>query len=76
MVRRLMIGGVGAFTFGFLALGYGSAEAAPVTPNGLCGAKNMVNDAAKPHMLEAMDEHTAPQGDLGMRTAVLATACD
>ncbi len=54
----------------------GTAKAGPTeTPNGLCGAKNMVNDAAKPHMIEAMTYHTADQGDTGMFTAVGATAC-
>jgi len=54
----------------------GTAKAGPVeTPNGLCGAANMVNDAAFPHMVQAMTYHTAAQGDAGMFTAVGASAC-
>ncbi len=54
----------------------GTAKAGPVeTPNGLCGAANMVNEAAAPHMFEAMGSHTADQGDTGMFTAVGASAC-
>ena len=52
------------------------AAAAPVTPTGFCGARNMVNDNARPHMVEAMMEHTAPQGDAGMFAAVARTTCD
>ena len=76
MFRKLMIATLGAFTLGVVGLGFGSAEAAPVTPNGLCGARNMVNEAARPHMIEAMTEHTADQGDAGMFAAVAVTACD
>ncbi len=52
-----------------------AAAAARPSANGLCGAKNMVNPNAKPHMMEAMDLHTAPQGDAGMRGAVIASSC-
>lgn len=52
------------------------AAAAPMTPTGFCGASNMVNDNARPHMREAMAEHTAPQGDAGMFAAVARTRCD
>jgi len=76
MFRKLMTGTLGALTLAFLGLGFGSAEASPVTPNGFCGAKNMVNDSARPHMIEAMTEHTAPQGDAGMAGAVANTLCD
>lgn len=54
----------------------GTAQAGPKpTPNGLCGALNMVNEAAMPHMVEAMTYHTAPQGDAGMFKAVANSAC-
>lgn len=54
-----------------------TAQAGPVpTPNGLCGARNMLNPAARPHMLEAMALHTAPQGDAGMKNANMVSACD
>lgn len=53
-----------------------TAEAGPVpSPHGLCGARNMMNPSARPHMLEAMALHTAPQGDAGMRNAVAVSAC-
>ena len=46
------------------------------TPNQRCGAGNMMNVHAAPHMIEAMMEHTAPQGDQGMYDAVLVhSAC-
>jgi hypothetical protein len=35
----------------------------------------MVNQAAAPHMMEAMTLHTAAQGDAGMYAAVAASAC-
>jgi hypothetical protein len=50
-------------------------SAAPVTPNGLCGARNMVNVHAREAMLEAMMEHTNENGDAGMAGAVARTAC-
>ena len=52
-----------------------AAAAARPSANGLCGAKNMVNPNALPHMVEAMMLHTAPQGDLGMGGAVAASSC-
>jgi hypothetical protein len=76
MVRKLTLAALAAFTLGIVGLGFSSADAAPLTPSGLCGATNMVNDAARPHMLEAMAEHTADQGDAGMFAAVALTACD
>lgn len=52
-----------------------AAGAARPSANGLCGAKNMVNPTALPHMMEAMNLHTAPQGDEGMRNAVAVSSC-
>lgn len=46
------------------------------TPNGLCGAKNMVNENSRDAMITAMMEHTNPHGVAGMRGAVARTACD
>ncbi len=67
-----------AIVLGFTALlaGDSPAEAAArPSANGLCGAKNMVNPNAAPHMAEAMALHTAPQGDNGMMRAVGASSC-
>ena len=58
-----------------MAFGTVEASGPNPTPNGLCGARNMVNDAARPHMIEAMTFHTADQGDAGMFTTVVASAC-
>lgn len=67
---------VASFALLPLALNPGAASAAPhPTPNGLTGACNMVNDAAAPHMFEAMALHTAPQGDAGMWHAVDVSGC-
>ena len=57
-----------------------AASAAPAagqkeTRNGLCGAKNMMNPNAAPHMSEAMAEHTHENGNRGMGRAVALTAC-
>lgn len=52
-----------------------AAAAARPSANNLCGAKNMVNPNALPHMMEAMALHTAPQGDAGMVGAVIASSC-
>jgi Spy/CpxP family protein refolding chaperone len=49
--------------------------AAPVTPNGLCGARNMVNEHSREAMLDAMMNHTDEHGDAGMFRAVALTAC-
>lgn len=76
--RRLQIRLVAALLALALVAGFaGSAEASgpKPTPNGYCGALNMANDAALPHMIEAMASHTAEQGDAGMTTAVVASAC-
>jgi len=75
MFRKLTLAALAAFALGVTGLGFGSAEAAPMTPTGKCGAANMMNDAAAPHMREAMAEHTAPQGDAGMKVAVVNTLC-
>jgi len=52
-----------------------AAAAARPSANGLCGAKNMMNPNAAPHMIEAMSLHTAPQGDAGMFHAVAVSSC-
>ncbi len=52
-----------------------AAGAARPSANGLCGAKNMVNPNALPHMVEAMALHTAQQGDAGMMNAVAISSC-
>lgn len=46
------------------------------TPNGLCGAKNMVNENSRDAMVTAMMEHTNYHGDEGMAAAVARTSCD
>lgn len=58
-----------------MAFGTVEASGPNPTPNELCGVRNMVNDAARPHMIEAMTFHTADQGDAGMFTAVAASDC-
>ena len=45
------------------------------TPNGLCGARNMVNENSRDAMLTAMMEHTNAHGDAGMFAAVARTTC-
>lgn len=45
------------------------------TPNGLCGAKNMVHENSRDAMLTAMMEHTNYRGDAGMFAAVARTTC-
>lgn len=57
-----------------LAVGVGASAAAPVTPNGLCGAANMTNANALPGMLHAMSGND-PNGDAGMFRAVASSAC-
>ena len=58
-----------------------AASAAPApaaqkpTPNGLCGARNMMNENARPHMLAAMMNHTNENGDRGMFHAVAVSSC-
>ena len=46
------------------------------TPNGLCGARNMVNEHSRDAMLTAMMEHTNYHGDAGMFAAVARTRCE
>ncbi|MCA1679491.1 MAG: hypothetical protein LC777_11330 [Actinobacteria bacterium] len=59
-----------------LAASASPAAAGPTpTPNGFCGAKNMVNENAFPHMVEAMTLHTNLNGKIGMGNAVLVSAC-
>lgn len=76
---KRLVGQIGsAIVLGLTALigGDSPAEAAArPSANGLCGAKNMVNPSAAPHMAEAMALHTAPQGDYGMMGAVAASSC-
>ena len=52
-----------------------AAAAQRPTPNGLCGAKNMVNENARPHMVAAMTYHTNEHGDQGMARAVTVSSC-
>jgi hypothetical protein len=72
--------GIAAATVGLTLIAFvggaspASAAARP-SANNLCGAKNMVNPSALPHMVEAMDLHTAPQGDAGMTRAVTVSSC-
>ena len=60
---------------GFVGGASPAGAAARPSANDLCGAKNMVNPNALPHMVEAMALHTAPQGDAGMGGAVVASSC-
>ena len=65
-----------ALAVGALAASASPAAAGPrQTPNERCGAANMMNEHAAPHMIEAMAAHTAPQGDAGMFAAVARTRC-
>lgn len=52
-----------------------AAGAARPAATGLCGAKNMVNPNARPHMAQAMMLHTAPRGDAGMMHAGAVSSC-
>ena len=76
MIRKLLLSTLGAFTIGLASLGLGSAEASGprLTPNGFCGALNMINFAAIQHMVAAMFR-TAPQGNTGMFGAEAASVC-
>lgn len=78
MFGRLLVTTLGVFILGLVSVGMSSAEASGPrpAPSGLCGALNMVNEAAAPHMIEAMDLHTADKGDAGMYAAVAASACN
>jgi hypothetical protein len=74
-MKRLI--GLAAAVVAVVCVGGASPAAAAARPsaNGLCGAKNMVNPNARPHMVEAMIFHTAPQGDAGMSGAVAVSSC-
>lgn len=73
---RRAIGSTAAAIALFLGAAASPAAAADRPANtGLCGARNMSNPSAQPHMAEAMAEHTAPQGDDGMRRAVRESSC-
>lgn len=75
---KRVIGVVAAIAVLVLAVVGGASPAgaaARPSANGVCGAKNMMNPNARPHMKEAMDLHTAPQGDTGMFGAVRASSC-
>lgn len=52
------------------------ATAAPATPNGYCGAANMVNPNALPGMINAMFGNGAGGGNAEMFAAVARTACN
>ena len=52
-----------------------AADQKPTPNNNKCGAANMVNEHSAEAMMTAMDEHTADQGDAGMRAAVARTRC-
>lgn len=75
--RQIVAGAVGtaALAVGILVGSSSPAGAAPVTPNGLCGAKNMVNEHSVDAMREAMMLHTNEHGDAGMARAVMNTLC-
>jgi hypothetical protein len=75
--RQMVAGAVGTAALGLgIVIGSSSpASAAPVTPNGLCGAKNMVNEHSVDDMREAMMLHTDEHGDAGMTRAVMNTLC-
>lgn len=76
-VNRTFAGVVatGALALGTVVGSSSPAGAAPMTPNGLCGAKNMVNVHSIDAMREAMISHTNFHGDLGMTRAVMNTLC-
>jgi len=68
--------GTGAFVLGVLVGSSPAAGAEPrPTPNGLCGAKNMVNEHSIDAMRRAMMLHTNINGDIGMGIAVNNTLC-
>lgn len=75
-MKRLTIRtAVGGLIFSAVVAAASPATAAPMTPNGLCGAKNMVNENSIEAMREAMMNHTNWHGDAGMAKAVTLTAC-
>jgi hypothetical protein len=72
MLKKIAI--VAAAVGTSLALGVSASTAAPVTPNGLCGAANMTNAHALPGMLNAMSLDNA-NGVAGMFIAVANSDC-
>lgn len=72
MLKKLPI--VAATLAAGLAVGVSASSAAPVTPNGLCGAANMTNAHALPGMLHAMSVDNS-NGVAGMFGAVAGSAC-
>lgn len=75
MKRRLaVLTSVAAIASGAVGAAPAAADQKP-TPNNKCGAANMVNEHAFEAMMTAMNEHTAQQGDDGMRAAVARTTC-
>lgn len=75
-MKRLSIrAAAGGLIFAAVVAAASPATAAPVTPNGLCGAKNMVNENSLEAMRDAMMNHTDEHGDAGMAKAVALTAC-
>ena len=73
MKRRLAVSSVAAIAMAVSATP-AAADQKP-TPNGLCGAKNMVNEHSIDAMRTAMMEHTNYHGDAGMAGAVRRTTC-
>lgn len=73
MKRRLSVLSVAAVALAVSATP-AAADQKP-TPNGLCGARNMVNEHSRDAMLTAMMEHTNHHGDAGMFAAVARTTC-
>ncbi len=71
LAAAVVVVGLGAV----IAAASPAAGAARPSATGLCGAKNMVNPNALPHMVEAMTLHTAPQGDAGMMNAAAVSSC-
>ena len=72
MLKKLAI--AAAALAASLAVGVNASTAAPVTPNGLCGALNMVNANALPGMLHGMSVDNA-NGNAGMSIAVANSDC-
>ena len=74
-MRKLLVSAAVAASFALV--GVAPAAAGPTkTPNGLCGAKNMVNENSRDAMVTAMMEHTNIHGDIGMGRAVTNSACE
>lgn len=73
MLKRLTVLAAGVCTAASVATAV--AAAAPVTPNGYCGAANMVNPNALPGMMNAMFGNGAGAGNTEMSAAVARTVC-